>query len=95
MSTETEREAWARRIKEAERIAQRKRYRPPEEKIDWLKTNCTHCGYRILYSPKPNFKGELRCPQCGKKFNVVRLDEFCKKITLDNIVSDSEEEEKK
>ena len=81
----TEREAWADKIREAERIAQKKKYHPPEPKVDWLSTNCTHCGGKILYSPKPTFKGRLHCPHCGKDFVVPRLDDYTEeKTTLDN-----------
>lgn len=76
MSTEAERKAWAKRIREAERIAQRKRYHPPEEKVKWLSTTCPHCEAKVKYSPKPGFKGELYWGTCGKKFTLTMLDQF-------------------
>jgi len=72
----TEREAWDARIREAERIAARKRYHPPEEKIEWQKARCPHCGGEVVYSPKEGWDGDLRCPHCAKMFHVARLDEF-------------------
>lgn len=46
----------------------------PNQKF--LKARCPHCGYVVQYSPKENFKGDLRCPNCSKTFHVIRLDDF-------------------
>ena len=45
-------------------------------KRKWLKTKCPKCGYRIQYDPKPDWSGELRCPDCGRIFKVPRLDTY-------------------
>lgn len=50
--------------------------RPEPKKRKWLKTRCPHCRKKVEYSPKKNFKGELRCGNCGKKFNITVLDHF-------------------
>lgn len=52
------------------------RDRPPERKIKWLKTHCTHCGALVEYAPREYFRGALHCGHCGKPFHMSRLDDF-------------------
>lgn len=52
------------------------RDRPPQrDKRNWLKSQCTHCGYKIQYIPTEEWRGRLRCPDCGKFFNVPTENE--------------------
>ena len=60
------------RIREAERLYRRSL---PEEKMVWLKTHCTHCGYRIQYIPTEEWRGRLKCPDCGEIFDVPSENE--------------------
>jgi rubrerythrin len=62
-------------IAEAERIERQHQYRP-EEKVKWLRVKCPFCGYKFEHSPKPDWDGRLRCPECGKVFKLTRLDDF-------------------
>jgi len=63
-----------RKILEAEKILKQKI--PESKKRKWLKAQCSHCGYRFEYEPTEKFRGELRCPECGKKFKVNILDDY-------------------
>jgi len=59
---------------EAEKLEKQFRYQ--EESPRWLKVKCVHCGYEVKYAPKEDFKGDLRCPNCGEVFHVSRLDDW-------------------
>ena len=72
----------ARRFLLAEGQQRRDQYRS-EEKKDWLTTHCIHCGYRIQYVPTEEWKGRLKCPDCGKIFDVPAEDDQ-KGPTLDD-----------
>ena len=74
----------ARRFLFAESQSRRDQYRPKEEKKDWLTTHCTHCDYRIQYIPKEGYQGQLKCPDCGKIFDVPDDDQKSKGVTLDD-----------
>ena len=63
----------AHRYRQAER--QTLRDRPPEKKREWQKTRCTHCGYKIQYIPTDEWRGRLRCPDCGEIFDVPSENE--------------------
>ena len=61
--------------REAEKIERQHQHRP-EEKLRRLKVKCPRCGYRVEYAPKPDFDGNFKCPQCGKVFKLIHLDNF-------------------
>jgi len=63
------------RFERAEGQLLRDNYRE-RPKRKYLKARCPHCGYVVLYAPKEDFKGDLRCSQCGKTFHIVRMDDF-------------------
>jgi DNA-directed RNA polymerase subunit RPC12/RpoP len=46
------------------------------ENEEWKSTVCTHCGFKVLYQPRENFKGNLVCPKCRKEFVVPSLDRY-------------------
>ena len=64
------------RLLEAEKIEKQNLSRIPAKKVKWLKAPCTFCSYVVWYSPKEDFKGDIRCPQCGKEFHITRLGDF-------------------
>jgi DNA-directed RNA polymerase subunit RPC12/RpoP len=45
-----------------------------DKEDEWKSTICTHCGFKVLYQPRENFKGNLVCPKCWKEFIVPSLD---------------------
>ena len=45
-------------------------------KRKWLRARCPNCEYNVEYLPQENFKGDIRCPQCGKEFHITRLGDF-------------------
>lgn len=63
------------RFEKAEGQLLRDGYRD-EPKRKWRKARCPKCGYRIDYDPKPDWSGELKCPDCGHIFKVPRLDSY-------------------
>ena len=63
------------RFREAEGQQLKDLYRPNEEKKHWLTTYCTHCGYKIQFIPTEEYRGRLKCPDCGTFFNVPEEDE--------------------
>jgi len=46
------------------------------KKEEWRKARCPRCNYVIEYRPKEGFDGILKCPDCGKQFRVVGLEEY-------------------
>ena len=63
------------RFLDAEGQVLKDQYRPKEEKKNWLSTHCTHCGYRIQYIPTEEYRGQLKCPDCGRTFDVPDEDD--------------------
>jgi len=49
-----------------------------QQKEEWRKVHCPQCRYIIEYQPKEDFDGILKCPDCGKRFRVVGLEDFLK-----------------
>ena len=55
---------------------QKKQVFDEHEEIKLLKASCPYCEKKIEYKKLKDWKGELRCPHCGKKFKVPNLDGF-------------------
>ena len=72
-----------RRFEKAEGQVLKDQFRPKEDKKNWLTTHCTHCGYKIQFIPTEEWKGRLKCPDCGKIFDVPAEDDQ-KGPTLDD-----------
>ena len=50
--------------------------RPPEKQVKWYKTRCPKCKEPVVYAPKENWDGLLKCGSCGHLFRLSILDHF-------------------
>ena len=65
----------ARRFLEAEKIS-RKTLWKDKPKIVYHTTYCPKCQRKVEYSPRSEFRGNLKCPHCHHEFKLSRLEDF-------------------